>query len=154
MFTVGNAKYNFRILLLGLCLAQLIMLFGCVTGSIPNLDQPECAESRDVVKKFYSIHFDGEMRFSKENLRAKARFLTPEFLKSIEDLRTENDLFTSDSTDFPRAFRLGACRVIDSRKTLIEVLIFWRTTDESRQQSIMAEVIKQNDVWLINRITR
>ena len=125
-----------------------------MTGSIPNLDEPQCAESREMVKKFYSIHFDGRMLFSKENLKLQERFLSPEFYTSLENLQTENDVFTTNSADIPRAFRLGNCKLIETNKTNVEILLLWRNESESRQQIINAEVINQNDKWLINKILR
>ena len=121
---------------------------------MPNLDEPQCAESRDVVKKLYSFHFDNGMKFSPENLKLREKFLTAEFVKSLQNLPTENDVFTTDSADIPRAFRLSNCKVIEPTKTNIEVLLLWRDEKESRQQIINAEVVKQNDKWLVNKILR
>lgn len=131
-----------------------LLSMACVTGSMPNLDEPECAQSREIVKKFYSIHFDGKMLFSKEYLKSQERFLTPEFYKSLENLQTEDDIFTTNSNDIPRAFRLADCKVIEPDKTNVEVLLFWKNDTESRQQKINAEVVKQADKWLINKILR
>jgi hypothetical protein len=153
-FKPPHERFKIQNLLLVFCLFSLAFFIGCVTGSMPNLDKPECTQSRDVVKKFYSIHFDGEMKFSPENLKSKEQFFTPEFLQSLQKQETENDIFTSDSTDFPRAFRLGSCEVIEPSKTKIEVLIFWRDTTETRQQSIYTEVVNQQGKWLINKILR
>jgi hypothetical protein len=131
-----------------------LLCSACVTGSIPNLDEPECAASREVVKKLYSYHFDKNMLFSQEGLKERERFLTPEFFQSLQKLQTENDVFTTDSADIPRAFRLSDCKVIAPDKTNVEVLLLWRNESESRQQIIKAEVVKQADKWLINKILR
>ena len=134
--------------------AMCLCLTACVTGSMPNLDEPECAASRETVKKFYSIHFDGNMLFSQENLKKQEKFLTSEFIKTLQSLQTENDIFTTDSTDVPRAFRLGDCKVIEPNKTTVEILLLWKNDEVSRQQIIKAETIKQEDKWLINKILR
>lgn len=131
-----------------------LCLTACVTGSMPNLDEPQCAESRDVVKKLYSFHFDSNMLLSQENLKQREKFLTPEFVKSLQNLQTENDIFTTNSDDIPRAFRLGDCKVIEPTKTNVEVLLLWRDEKESRQQTIKVEAVKQNDKWLVNKILR
>ena len=131
-----------------------LCLTACVTGSMPNLDEPQCAESRDVVKKLYSFHFDSNMLFSQENLKLREKFLTPEFVKTLQNVQTENDVFTTDSADVPRAFRLGDCKVVEPNKTHIEVLLLWRNEKESRQQIIKVEAVKQNDKWLVNKILR
>lgn len=121
---------------------------------MPNLEEPQCTEARETVKKFYSIHFDGNMLFSQENLKKQEKFLTPEFIKTLQSLQTDNDVFTTDSTDVPRAFRLGDCKVIEPNKTNVEVLLLWKVEEGSRQQVIKAETVKQEDKWLINKILR
>jgi len=121
-------------------------------GSVPNLEQPECTDSRLVVKEFYSYHFGNEMRFSAENLRKREKFLTPELFKSLENLQTENDIFTTNTDDFPKAFRVGKCEVVEPAKTKLEVVLFWKDDTRSEQKVIHAEVVKQNDKWLVNKI--
>lgn len=120
--------------------------------SVPNLEQPECTDSRLTVKEFYSYHFGNEMKFSQENLKQREKFLTPDLVKSLQSLQTENDIFTTNSTDFPKAFRVGGCKVIEPTKTNFEVLLFWKDSTRSEQKVINVEVIKQNDKWLINKV--
>ncbi|MBX7169604.1 MAG: hypothetical protein K1X72_01530 [Pyrinomonadaceae bacterium] len=124
----------------------------CVTGSMPNLEQPDCTDSRLTVKQFYSFHLGNEMKFSQENLKLREKFLTPEFYKSLQSLQTENDVFTTNSTDIPRAFKLGGCTVIEPTKTEVEVLLFWKDSARIEQKSIFTEVVKQGDTWLINKV--
>lgn len=119
---------------------------------MPNLEPPECTGSRLVVKEFYSYHFGNEMKFSAENLQKREKFLTPEFFKSLQNLQTENDIFTTNTTDFPKAFRVGGCKVIDGAKTNLEVLLFWKDDKRTEQKAINVEVVKQNDKWLVNKI--
>ncbi len=92
------------------------------------------------------------MRFSQENLKKREKYLTPEFYKSLESVQTNDDPFTTNNDDFPKAFRVGGCRVVDPSKTEVEVLLFWKTDTRSEQKAITAEVVKQGDNWLINRI--
>jgi hypothetical protein len=149
-FQIPNSKLFYL-----LPLTFYLCLTACVTGSIPNLDEPECAASRETVKKLYSFHFDKNMLFSQEGLKERERFLTPEFVQSLQKLQAENDVFTTDSADIPRAFRLGDCKVIEPNKTNVEILLLWKNAEEeSRQQIINAEVVKQNDKWLVNKILR
>jgi hypothetical protein len=121
-------------------------------GSVPNLEPAECNESRSVVKEFYSYHFGNDMKFLPENLQKREKFLTPEYFKSLQNLQTDGDVFTTGSADFPKAFRVGKCEVVEPGKTSIEVLLFWRDNQRSEQKAIRAEVVKQNDRWLINKI--
>lgn len=119
---------------------------------MPNLEAPECTESRGVVKELYSYHFGNDMKFSQEKLKQLEKFLTPEFTKSLQTLQSENDPFTTGNTDYPKAFRVGGCQVIEPTKTNVEVLLFWRTDSRSEQKAINVEVVKQNDKWLVNKI--
>lgn len=130
----------------------LLTAYCSLNCSMPNLAEPECTASRGVVKEFYSYHFGNEMRFSQENLKPREKFLTPEFVKSLQVLQTENDPFTTNNTDFPKAFRIGKCEVAAPDKTIFEVVLFWRDDTRSEQKIIKAEVIKQNEKWLINKI--
>ena len=121
-------------------------------GSMPNLEAPECTEARGTVKEFYSYHFGNEMRFSQDNLRQREKFLTPEYIKSLQNVQTENDVFTTNNTDFPKAFRVGKCEVVGPAKTNIEILLFWKTDTRTEQKAINVEVVREGDKWLINRI--
>ena len=121
-------------------------------GSVPNLEPPECTDARLTVKEFYSNHFGGEMKFSPESVKPLEKFLTPEYFKSLQNLQTDGDVFTTGSNDFPKAFRVGGCKVIEPSKTNFEVLLFWRDDKRSEQKAINAEVVKQGDKWLINKI--
>jgi len=133
------------------CLLSSVFCFlSC--GSVPNLEPPECTAARGVVKEFYSYHFGNEMKFSPENLQKREKFLTPEYYKSLQNLPTQNDVFTTNSTDFAKAFRVGKCEVVEPAKTKFEVLLFWKDDQRTEQKAITAEVVKQGDKWLINKI--
>lgn len=121
-------------------------------GSIPNLEQRECMESGGVVKEFYSYHLGNEMKFSQTNLKLREKFLTPEFVGTLQNQQSENDIFTTNNTDFPKAFRLGKCEVVSAEKTIYEIVLFWRDDVRSEQKIIKAEAVKQGDKWLINRV--
>jgi hypothetical protein len=122
-------------------------------GSVPNLESAECTDSRGVVKEFYSYHFGNEMRFSAENLQKREKFLTLEFVKSLKGSQAENDVFTTNDTDFAKAFRVGSCQVVEPTKTNIEVLLFWKTDTRSEEKKINVEAVKQGDKWLINKVS-
>ena len=119
---------------------------------MPNLEPPECTASRGVVKEFYSFHFGSEMRFSPENLKPLEKFLTADYYKSLQNLKTDGDVFTTGDLDYPKTFRTGKCEVTAPDKTSVEVLLFWRTDTRTEQRSIHAETVKQSDQWLIDKI--
>ena len=133
-----------------LCL--LITVCGSLSCDIPILEKTECRESRQTVKEFYSFHFGNDMKFSPDNLRQRKRFLSAEFVKLLQNAPPENDVFTTNSTDYPKAFRIGGCEVAAADKTVFEVLLFWKDDARTEQRSINVEVARQNDKWLINKI--
>jgi hypothetical protein len=120
--------------------------------SIPNLEAPECTAARQTVREFYSYHFGNEMRFSPENLQSREKFLTPQFAESLRNRQTDADVFTTNDTDYPKAFRAGECRVVAPGRTEFEVLLFWKDDARSEQRAIKVEAVKQNDKWLIDKI--
>ena len=132
----------------------LLLTAYCSPGcSVPNLEKPDCGDARDAVKRFYSFHFADDMKFSPENLKRRQSFLTPEYFQSLQNLPTENDVFT-DSTEFPRAFRIGGCRIVEpNKRASLDVLMFWRDETRTEQREINVEAVKQNDDWLIDKIS-
>ncbi|HKX84096.1 MAG TPA: DUF3828 domain-containing protein [Pyrinomonadaceae bacterium] len=136
---------------------MLLIAYGLMSCSIPNLESPECTESRNVVREFYSFHFGNDMQPSLENLKLRERFLSPEFGgKLMVDVtsypKTTIDYFTH-TDDFPKAFRVGECRVIDTgKRTDFEILLFWKDNERSEQRSIHAEAVKENNKWLIDDV--
>lgn len=141
---------GWRRLFLFCLLSSVFCLLSC--GSVPNLEAPECAEARGVVKELYSYHFGNEMRFSPENLKQREKFLTPELYKNLQNSPPDADVFTTNNTDFPKAFRIGKCEVVEPAKTNVEVLLFWKTDTRSEQREIKTEVVRQGDRWLVNKI--
>ncbi|HBR57747.1 MAG TPA: hypothetical protein DEA22_09815 [Blastocatellia bacterium] len=129
----------------------IILLF---TGacSVPILESPECVESRGLVREFYSFHFGNDMHFSIQNLNARRRFLSPKFASSLENANTEDDVFTVNSLDLPRAFRVGECEVVGPDRTTFQVLFFWRDKNRTEQRSIRVSAARIDGAWLIDGI--
>lgn len=127
-------------------------LSGC--GSMPMLEEPECTASRGVVKELYSNHFGNDMAFSSATFEPKKRFLTPGFAASLQNSTPGVDVFTTGDTDFPKAFRVGECKVATPTSTDVQVLIFWRTDTRTEQREVHAEVVKNGDKWLVNKLSR
>lgn len=131
------------------CLLLILATIGC---SIPNLESPECTESRNVAREFYSFHFGNDMKFTTENLELRKRFLTEKYFERLKGSRAADDPFTN-TTDYPKAFRIGECRVIEpGKRTEFEILLFWKDDKRSEQRSIHAEAVKENDTWLIDDV--
>jgi len=131
----------------------LISIFCITSCSIPNLEKPECTEARITVKEFYSYHLGNDMKLTKENLQKRERFLTVE-LKHGLDAQTdsERDYFTA-TNDYPKAFRAGTCEVVNENKAVFQIVFFWRDDARNEQREVKVETVKQNDKWLIDKVS-
>lgn len=134
-----------------LCVSVPLWLIAA-SCSIPNLESPDCTAARNVVREFYSFHFGSDMTFSRENLGLREKFLTPEFEERLRGQDTNIDPFTL-TDDPPKAFRVGACTVVEPEKrTRFEVLLFWKTDTQSKQVSINADAVNTGGRWLIDGV--
>ena len=139
-----------RILLLLFCILHFAF---CISScSIPNLEPPACTESRTAVREFYSFHFGNDMKFSKENLKLREKFLTAELSKQIALSQENTDPFTTGTNDIPKAFRVGECKVISPERTEFQVLLFWRDDTRSEQREIKVEAVKTEEKWLVDKV--
>lgn len=130
----------------------LFFVFCTVNCSIPNLEDPACGASKGTVKKFYSYHFGNDMKFTKDNLAERGEYLTDELRRKLSEMPDgEFDYFTQ-TADYPKAFRIGECKVISPEKTVFQIVLFWKTPERSEQREVYAEMVKQNNEWLINSV--
>jgi len=132
----------------------IVLTFLSTACSVPSLESPACTESKNAVRDFYSQHFGGDMKLSAENLKAREKFLTPEFARSVAAAKEGTDPFTTGTDDIPKTFRVGDCREISNEKTEASVLIFWRTDERTEQREIRVEAVDINDRWLVNNVSR
>jgi len=149
-FKVQSSKFR-DFVFLCLLLAAYCSL-GC---SIPNLEKPECTEARQTLKELYSLHFGSDMKFSKENLQPREKFLSEQLKQKLQaQSDSANDYFTV-TEDYPRTFRVGICKVIKpGEKVEAQVLLFWKEDETTEQKEVKAEVIKENDKWLVSDINQ
>ena len=141
-----------RNLFLQFCILNFALsIAGC---SIPNLEDPACTEARTAVREFYSFHFGNDMGVSAENLKSRERFLTPQFFQDVSNEQEGTDPFTTGTTEFPKAFRVGECREISPGKAEFQVILFWRDDVRSEQREINAVAVKQTDKWLLDSVSR
>jgi hypothetical protein len=131
---------------------SLLLVLFAASCSVPNLEEPECTDSRNAVKQFYSFHLANDMKPSLENFRAREKFLTKKMALSLETSPlTEVDPFTATG-DYPKAFRVGECRIIAPGKTQFQVILFWRDDNRSEQKEVAVDVVGQGDKWLIDGV--
>jgi len=139
--------------------ASLRLILLCVlfvaSCSVPNLEQPDCDQARDVVREFYSRHFGTVVSAIVPEVPEQQRvYLTPRFLEELSARpQHATDPFTL-TDDPPKAFRAGECRVVEPGKRVsFELLLFWKTDTRSEQRAITVEAEKHDDKWLLDKVT-
>jgi hypothetical protein len=126
------------------------LLLSC---SVPNLEEPDCREARDVVREFYSFHFGNDMHPSADNVRLREKYLTGRLKDKLLTAPTNDvDYFTS-TRDLPKAFRVGGCTVnTPGQNVNFDVLLFWKDDTRTEQKHISVVAKKENDKWLIDMV--
>jgi hypothetical protein len=133
-----------------LCL--LLISYCSLNCSIPNLEPPECTDARNTVREFYSYHFGNDMKPSAVNLKQREKFLTEGLKQQLKQQpETSKDYFTQ-TDDYPKAFRVGRCKVEGENKTVLGVLLFWKDDQRDLQKEVQVEALKENNNWLINKV--
>ncbi len=104
-------------------------------------------------QRIYSFHFGDQMNPTRENLRKREKFLTEELNRALAAPETETatDYFTR-TDNYPKAFRIGECAATNEKRTVFQVVLFWKDDVRSEQREVKVEVVKQNGKWLINSV--
>ena len=127
--------------------------YGHLACSIPNLETAECSEARDAVKRFYSFHFANDMAHTPENLSQRKPYLTDRLFNSLWAADSiPGDHFTA-TANYPKAFRVGECKVVSPEKTVFQVLLLWKDDTRSEQKEIAVDMVKQGDKWLVDGVS-
>jgi hypothetical protein len=130
----------------------LLTAYCLLSCGVPNLETLACVESRDVVREFYSFRFGNGLAFSADALKQRERFLTPELVRNFVSQPEGADPFTTGTSDFPKAFRVGGCTEKSAERTEFQLLLFWRDDNSSQQKTINVETVKTGDKWLIDKV--
>ncbi len=135
-----------RLLLLGIGLAAT----GC---SVPNLETPQCAGGREVVKRFYSYHFGNEISGSPDNQKGRERFLSNDLINELSTLSDRKmDYFTA-TDDPPKAFRVGECTAESDTKVAMQVVLLWRDDTRTAQKEVKVDAVRSDGKWLLNKVS-
>ncbi|MGH9821346.1 MAG: hypothetical protein ACRD43_14360 [Pyrinomonadaceae bacterium] len=147
---VGSSRWTVSLRLGVFCC--LLLTVACQL-SIPNLESPECADTREAVRGFYSFHYANDIAMSPDNLKLREKYLTPELYQMLMANRPVLDYFTNSDTPL-KAFKVAACKIVAPDKAEIGVHLFWKPNDSTTiQKEIDVDVVKQGDKWLINKVT-
>ena len=147
-FKIQSSKS--RKLISGFLLVFVLFAINC---RVPNLEEPECGASKATVKKFYSYHFGNDMKFTKENLRKRREYLTEELKRKLLEMPDGDFDYFTQTADYPKAFRIGECKISSPEKTVFQIVLFWKTPERDEQREVYAETVKQKNEWLINSVS-
>src|ERR1035437_2069868 len=145
----GHREYRRKPCLVFSVFSVAILLILVSSCSIPNLEKPECTESRDSVKQFYSLYIGTDEQDRQQNWERFQKFFAPGFSPSPNS--GGPDPFTL-ATDWPTTFKVGERRVRANDKTDLQVQLYWRTDPVVVQKEVHVEVVKINGAWMINKI--
>jgi hypothetical protein len=135
-----------------LLVCSLLTAFGSLACSIPNLESASCVDSRNALREFYSYHFGNSMTFSREDLKAREKFLTPEFTARLAGSQEGTDPFTTGTSDIPKAFRTDECRELSPERTALDVVLYWKDDNRTEERKIKVEMAKRGGEWLVDDI--
>jgi hypothetical protein len=141
-----RARVLFRVL------ATLTLLTTTFSCSLPNLETPECAEARDSVKRFYSLHFANQQRPTDEYVKAREEFLSEALSGPLSSFDPQKGDYFTRTQDFPKAFRVGTCRAESAESSIIQVLLLWRDDTRNEQNEVKVRTVKAGDRWLIDSV--
>jgi hypothetical protein len=139
--------------LCGIVILTVAALISASCGQ-PVLESEACLESRDSLRKVYSIHLDGGANPTGAGLERLRKFLSKDLFEELSKYNTKagddvKDLMTQNK-EFPRAFRAGTCRDTDAG-TEFEVLLLWRDDETNTERKILVTMQKA-DEWLVTKV--
>jgi hypothetical protein len=130
-----------------------LLAAGCSSISLPTLENPSCTQARESARSFYSLHFGSDLKPSEESIEARSIGLTARFAAKLRAERPEAvDPFTL-TEDYPRAFKLGACKRQNDGSVVLEVQLLWRDKEMTKQESVDALMVGKDGKWLIDGIS-
>ncbi|MEZ5307352.1 MAG: hypothetical protein R2684_09430 [Pyrinomonadaceae bacterium] len=130
-----------------LAIALSLALSSC---SQPILEPESCMAARDVVKRLYSIHMDGGVIKDSNSLDRIKPFLSDTLLEQIKGEIGKSFDYLTQTENFPKAFRVGGCKVVDG-KPEFSVLLFWKTEEKSTQREIIVSTTK-TEGWVVEKV--
>ncbi len=142
-------KFKIKPIVLTFCVLAFGFFLSC---NQPILESAECIASRDSIKKFYSFHIGNDMTPSSEYLEKRRQYLSERLAEEIAKANDSKRDYFTQSEDFPKTFRAGACKSVGEDRASFEVVLFWRKAEKNMQQEITVEVVNSGEKWLIDKV--
>lgn len=130
-----------------------LIAYCLLSCSIRSLEAPECTAARQTVKELYSYHFANDMKFTRENLAAREKFLSRALIETLAKKGESTTDYFTQTDDYPKAFRVGECQLVEPEKRVnLQVVLFWKTDTRSEQREIPVEAVRENDKWAVDKV--
>jgi len=133
--------------ILTILISAAALISGC---SVPNLEPEACTEARGQLKKLYSLHFGNLGEKSEKYQEQRDGFISQRLKGEIDD--REGFDYLTQTSDFPKAFRIGKCSETGQEQLSFGVLLFWKDTQRDEQREIDAQMSKENGRWVVERV--
>lgn len=129
---------------------SLLFLAFLSSCSVPTLESTRCLAAQGSLKKLLSLHFDRGFKGNSDYRKLRDKYIT-ERLKGEIDSKKGFDYLTQTS-DFPKAFRIGGCTEKGKDDVALGVLLFWKDNKRDEQRSIEVEMKYENGNWLVDKV--
>ena len=133
-----------------LILLPLLAIFATAC-SVPTLESKNCLDAQGSLKKLLSMHFDRGFNGNDAYRKERDGYIT-ERLRGEIDSKKGFDYLTQ-TTDFPKAFRIGGCTENSENEVILDVLLFWKDDKRSEQRQIDVSMKNVDDKWLVDKVT-
>ncbi len=133
-------------------LAMIFAAFLSGSCSQPILESSNCAEARDNVKRLYSLHLDQGPNPGQEKLELLRGYLSGALFDKLSKSDGRETDYLTQYVDFPKAFRVGACRDTANGPEF-EVLLFWRREEKNFEEKIFVTAVKEKN-WVIQAVKK
>ncbi len=130
-----------------------LVLLGPAGCSVPNLESPECTESRDLVRRFYAVHLGIESGTEQEAQERRDKFLSKRLADELAAREPSTmDIFTG-TTERPKGFRVGECSSEGENKARLQIVLLWRNEDVNEQREVQVATVRSESGWLIDGVS-
>lgn len=111
------------------------------------LESKPCLEAREQVRQFYSRYFAEQT-----GVESSSDFVAEDLSDMLEGRTDTVDYFTK-SSELPRSFRVGACRVMSEQRLKFELLLFEEGSESFGQRSLTVQLSKDRKGWVIDSVS-
>lgn len=133
-------------------LGVIVLGLTTLSCSLPNLETAQCAEARNTVKRFYSLHFAEQQTPGPEYARAREELLSGRLADQLKSAPDGGPDYFTAAANFPKAFRVGACSNQTDAVADLQVVLLWRDDIKNEQREVTVHTRKIEENWVIDAV--